>query len=315
MFENRLKEISSNFPKEPKKEYFILTHEKHKREVYFQNNKKAVEFIEIRLSSPFKKIVHFLIRLGILQIFLKKIKLSSKFGDAIFVGGQIKSFDLKEGNVLSFPLNKSEKSDFFESKKIQQKIFKKGFAPEIFELDKNVPFSKEELLKEYEKKEYESVFKRLYELYEKESVEKISIKNYMKFLFESLKKMGVRSNFITKILNKFSKNRGDVLIGKIHGDFSKEQILLKGNSYVFTDWDILEKKIGKGLIIRDLVSFFRREENLLKNINFKKLLKIYPKEVRENIKTYLILNEIYNITRRKEYLKIAIKRIENIFKD
>ena len=60
MLEKRIKEIDKNLSRE-RKEYFILTHKSHGREIYFQNNKKAIAFMKIKFNSPLKKIIHFLI--------------------------------------------------------------------------------------------------------------------------------------------------------------------------------------------------------------------------------------------------------------
>ena len=111
MYEKRLKELSDKFEIKEQRVFYILTHKKHAREIYFQNNKAAINFMENKLISPLKKFkkikitVYLLIRLGVLQPFLRKIKLPSKFGDVIFVAGQVKGFDLKKKEVISFPLS------------------------------------------------------------------------------------------------------------------------------------------------------------------------------------------------------------------
>jgi len=49
MFENKLKKISKEIFKDKNlKEYFILTHKKHKREMYFEcKNKRAKQIFKI----------------------------------------------------------------------------------------------------------------------------------------------------------------------------------------------------------------------------------------------------------------------------
>ena len=314
MFEKRLKEISEKLGGDSLKIYYVLSRKKHRREIYFENNQKSVAFIKIKFNSSYKKIAYFLIKLGILQPFLKKVKLSSKIGNVIFVGGQIKGFNLKKKTVISFPLHDIEKKDFVESKKIQKKFSKEGFAPNVLKLNKRIPFSVEELLKVYTGGYEEGVFKKLRSFYKKEGIEKTSIKKYVSFLLKRLKKMGVNETSLFKILKDFSKKKELLLISKIHGDFTREQILVKENSFVFTDWDSYEKELKKNLIIRDLVTFFRGETRFLDNKLFIRLLEIYPKEVKNNIKLYLILNEVYDVSRRNVFPDISKERIKNILK-
>ncbi len=319
MFEKRLKELSSKL-NHPERTYFILTHKKHKREVYFQNTNKAIKFLRIKFDpsvkkfKTIKKIIYLLIKIRILQIFLKKIRLSSDFGDVVFVGDQIKGFNLNKKMVFSFIRSGSERDRFIKSKKLQKELSKKKLAPEIIELNLKIPFSKEELLKSYKGNNYVDVFKKLYSFYEEQGIEKIPLKKYVNFLIKELEEKGIRERVFREILRKLAKDKKSLLVARVHGDFSEEQILLKKGSYVFTDWDTYEKKLKKNLITRDLASFFRENENLLKEKLFQRLLRIYPQEVRKNIKTYLILNDIYNVARRKGYLELSKKRIKNILK-
>jgi hypothetical protein len=316
MFEKRIKEISNLLKKDSEKTYFILTHKKHKREVYFQNNKKAIEFIKIKFDSSLKKfktikkIIYFLIKVRILQIFLKRVKLSSELGNVIFVANQIKGFDLNKKIVSSF-LNTKEmdKKLFVKSKEFQKKIAEKGFAPKVFEINKEFPFSKEELLPEYSGKNDYKLFKKLYSFYKYQVVEKISLKKHINFLVKGLKEKNIKEDFIKEVLNTLKNLNKNLLIAKVHGAFTKEQVLIKNSKYIFTDWSL-----EKNLIIRDLVNFFKEEKNLLKNKNFIKLLGIYPNEVREDIKLYLILNEIYQMIEKGKVLKQSKDRIKKFKK-
>tara|TARA_Y100000296_G_C5175068_1_gene259610 strand:- start:1811 stop:2758 length:948 start_codon:yes stop_codon:yes gene_type:complete len=314
MFEKKIKEISDSLNLDSEKDYFILTHKKHKREVYFQNNEKSIEFIKIKFDSSLKKfkiikkIIYFLIKAKVLQIFLKKIKLSSEFGDVIFVANQIKGFDLNKKIVYSFPKSKLDEKSFIKSKEFQKKISEKGFAPKILEINKKKIFSKEELLPEYSGKNDYKLFKKLYSFYKYQHIEKISLKKYVNFLIKGLREKNIKDDFIEESLYTLKNLNKNLLMTKVHGAFTKEQVLVKNDSYVFTDWGL-----EKNLIIRDLVTFFK-EEDLLKNKNFKKILKIYPNEVRENIKLYLVLNEIYQIMEKGKILKQSKDRIKNILK-
>jgi len=51
MFEKRLKELSKKIGEKQIRKFYILTHEKHFREIYFQNNKKAINFLKEHLSE------------------------------------------------------------------------------------------------------------------------------------------------------------------------------------------------------------------------------------------------------------------------
>ncbi len=166
MFEKKLKKISRKIGENELRKYYILTHKKHQREFYFQNSKKAREFLKEKINIPSnrfrktKKLAYFLIKLGLLQPFLKKIDLSSEFGDIIFVAEQIKGFNFKNKRVVSFPLHKKNKN-FIRSKKFQKKVAEKGFAPEIFEINEKIPYSKEQLLRVFQDGSHYKIFKKL----------------------------------------------------------------------------------------------------------------------------------------------------------
>jgi len=146
---------------------------------------------------------------------LKKIKLPVEFGDVIFIANQIKCFDLDKKVVISFPKNENKES-FIKSKEFQRELAEKGFAPEILELNRKIPCSKEELLEQYSGKNDLGVFKKLFSFY---------------------KMRGIEDEITT-----------------IHGSFSREQILEKNGSYVFTDW-----KPRKDFILTDLINFYKRK--------------------------------------------------------
>ncbi|MEX0920633.1 MAG: hypothetical protein WDZ69_03590 [Candidatus Pacearchaeota archaeon] len=305
MFEKRLKEISRKLGEESTKEFYILTHKKHRREIYFQNNKKSKGFIKNKLNSPLKMIVYFLIRTRVLQPFLKKIKLSSKLGDVIYVANQIKSFDLKNKEVTSFIKEDSNKKIFLELKKIHRKISKKGFAPEMVEINEEFPYSKEELLQQYGGEDDLRVFKRLMDYYKKTEIKEVSLEKYLFNFKKRLKRLNKKNyEFLDKTLRKiegqYSKKTKLKLV-RPHGSFAKEQVLVKGNSYVFTDFGPQEE----GLIIKDLADYFKKETDLLNNKRFKRILGIYPKDVRDNIKLYLLLEGINSEIKEKLILGIS----------
>jgi len=266
MFENRLKEISKKIDSEENK-YYILTHKKHKREIYFRNSKEAYSFMEFKFHSFIKRIIYFLIRTRLLQPFLKKIKLSKEFGDVIFIGNKITSFNLKKKEVLSFPLNENNNNELIKSKKFQKKIAEHGFAPQVYEINEKIPCSKEELLEVFKGNNYVNVFKKIQDFYNFMSIEKISLKK--------------------DIPN--SKKDLNLLITTLHGDFAKENILVKNGEIVFCDWNPY-----KGFILNDLINFFRGEKRLSKNKQFKSLLKLYPETVQENFGVYLMLSNFFS---------------------
>jgi len=250
MFENRLKEISKKIGSGENK-YYILTHKRHKREIYFKNSKQSYFFMEFKFHSFIKMIIYFLIRTGLLQPFLKKIKLSEEFGDVIFIGNKITSFNLKKKEVLSFPLNENDNNEFIKSKKFQKKIAEHGFASQVYEINEKIPYSREELLEVFEGDNYIGVFKKILDFYNFMGIERAS-------------------------------EDSNLLITTLHGDFAKENILVKNGKIVFCDWNPY-----KGLLLNDLINFFRGEKRLSKNKQFKNLLRLYPKTVQENFELYL----------------------------
>ena len=266
MFEYRLRELGNRIDFYPYAEecggdntYFIITNKE--REIYFKNTNNAIEFIKFKFQGSIKKrLAYFLIKLGILPLFLNSIRLHPAFGDVIFIGGQIKSFDLNDKKVMSFPLYDYEDEFFIRNKKFQMK--NKEYSPRILKgcvggyihKGKEYVYVKEEILEKYEGKDYLNIFKKLYSFYEKTGI----------------------------------KKKNGLLYVTSHGDFSKENLLKRGNEVIFTDWQSRED-----LITKDLHNFFIRDskENPMENKDFLEVLKIYPKEVQKNIKKYIQLNE------------------------
>jgi len=278
MFEYRLRELGNRIDFYPYAEecggdntYFIITNKE--REIYFKNTNNAIEFIKFKFQGSIKKrLAYFLIKLGILPLFLNSIRLHPAFGDVIFIGGQIKSFDLNDKKVMSFPLYDYEDEFFIRNKKFQMK--NKEYSPRILKgcvggyihKGKEYVYVKEEILEKYEGKDYLNIFKKLYSFYEKTGI----------------------------------KKKNGLLYVTSHGDFSKENLLVRNkycplnpeysiNEIVFTDWQSRED-----LITKDLHNFFIRDSkelNPLRNKDFLEVLKIYPKEVQENINKYIKINE------------------------
>ena len=313
MFEKILEGISGKLGPE-KREFFIISHKRYRREIYFRNTRNAVSFMKVRFNSLKKGFIFFLIKIGILQPFLKKIILSSKLGDVIFVASQIKSFDLEKKIVYSFIKNDSEKEDFLESKEYQMKMGKKGFAPEIIKFDRKMPFCEEELLKQYNGNYYAEFFEKLYSYYKNMGITRTSIKGYVKLLKKQMKDNNFMDEKISDLLKKLSSEKGNLLMTEIHGDFSKEQVLVKEDSYVFIDWNP-----EKRLILGDWIHFFNTSE-ILDKIPFERnkkaleLLKIYPKEVRKNFILYIILDSISSIINNESDQEIFFSRLNRLTK-
>lgn len=301
MFEKRLLEISKSFDHNKKEKYFILTHKKHKREIYFQNNKKTILFIKDKFGSFKKRLVYFFIKIKILQPFLKKIYLNKKIGDAILVAGQIKGFNLNEKTVLSFSKQSDENALFIKSKEYQKKMANSGFAPKILKINKQIPFSIEELLSASDENNFK-IFEKLVEYYMNVKIKKVLSEKFVSVLAKKIKNKKIK-----KLLQEISIRNTTLLISQVHGDFAKEQILKKNDKIVFIDWNA-----HPGLIIEDIVNFFCGEEDFLKNKEFLFLLKLYPNEVQRNISDYLILNEIIRISNDKKNLPLAKIRIRKL---
>lgn len=279
MFENQVKEISRKIGEEQLETYLILTHKKHKRDIYFQDSKQAIYFIKPRLNSFKKKIIYFLLKIRLLQPFLKKIYLSSKFGEVIYVGNQIKGFNLEKKIVLSFPLKyKNAEKNFLKLKRFQKKISFKGFAPEIFELDNKIPYSKEKILRE-DDVDYLLIFKRLLEFYNSMGIDKIPIKRYVSKL-----KGKVKEKYLREKLNALSKKNFIVFVTILHGDPAKENVLIKDGKIVFIDWNHY-----KGPMTDDLVGLLKKR---LSKKMFMSILEFYPKEIKNNLNSYLVLSRI-----------------------
>ena len=285
-----------------KKTFYILTHKKHKREIIFENNNMhAIKFMGNKFNSFQKRIIFSLIKFNILQIFLKKIKLDSNVGQLVFVGGQIKVFDFRRKEVLSFPTQENENKLFIKSREYQEKMAKKGFAPKILKINKQIPFSIEEFFPSIEKDCFK-IFKKLIEYYTKVKVKEESSKKFISVLAKKIK-----NEKIDLLLQEISKRNTTLLITQIHGDLAPEQVLKKNDEIIFTDWNP-----HYGLIIEDLVNFFREEVDLLKNKEFRRCLKLYPNKVQKNIRDYLILNEIVRISKNKNNLPLTKIRFKKL---
>ena len=288
MFEEQLKQISEKIKERELKKFYCLISHTHKRGIYFSSSKESMSFIKQKFHSFKKKPVYFLLKIGILQPFLNKVKLSKELGDVIFTAGKITCFNLKKNEVLSFPLNENRNKKFIASKMFQREVANYDFAPKVYEINGEVPYAKEELLQIYNDIDYINVFKKLKKYYYFVGIKKIPIKEYVINLKKELERQNIKNDLIDKQLDAFSKKELDLLVTTLHGDFAKENTLVKNGELVFIDWNKYH-----GLIIGDIINFFRGEENLLKNKNFKKVLELYPPTVQENIKVYLDLHNIF----------------------
>jgi len=116
----------------------------------------------------------------------------------------------------------------------------------------------------------------------------------------------VKNKYLMNVLKKLLKFDKKVLITTLHGDFAKENILInKKGLPVFIDWYSYT-----GLIIGDLINFFRGEKDLLRNKKFLEILNIFPKQVQKNIGSYIVLSEISLIIRVGKVNELSMKRIK-----
>jgi len=124
--------------------YYVLIRKKHNRLIAFRDRKKAIEFIEPKFRHSFLKRVYYYFFLD-KGYFLncKKIQLSSKLGDVIYVANQIKSFDLDKEEVYVFEKNKN---NFDLRIDLQKELSKNKLAPGILEENPDKLYYKEELL-------------------------------------------------------------------------------------------------------------------------------------------------------------------------
>lgn len=313
MYEERIKELSKKIGEKELKTFYILKHKKYRREIYFQNDKKAIEFINLKFTTKKcfyrKKIIYFFIKKSPFLFFLKKIKLSKKMGDVIFVAGTIKCFDLIKKEVLSFPVKKEKEDDFMRSEKFKKKFSEKGFAPKVYTLDKKKKLAKEELLTPFLKGDRYPIFKKLMEFHRMEGIEKVHIGEYTSRLKKELNNKKIKNRLIKNVLDSLGKKDIELMITALHGDFAKENTLIKskngGKEIVFTDWNPY-----KGLITNSLLNYFRETKNIKSSKYFSQIIKAYPKDVQENIDIYLILSEISLILKGKD-LDSAILKIKN----
>jgi hypothetical protein len=262
----RLNQLSRKLGKNNVK-FYMLYHKKHKRAALFRNTPESIRFIKRKFNSPFKKIIYTFIKLKVLQLFIRKINLSSELGDAIFIGNQIKGFRLRNKEVISFPLEVSTKSSFLKNKKFQRKVGAEGFAPQIKVVNVEKCFSVEPLLLERHNMDYRKIFSKLLNYYGSKGI--------------SFKSLGEVCR--TEDSKKDIKSSKKILVTKVHGDFAKQQVLFneEGEPF-FVDW---EPRIAP--ITEDLFSFFKNDKDGSKKI--KSLVKLYPKHVQDNFEIYLSL--------------------------
>ncbi len=290
MFEKNLKDISRKiFLDSDMGEYFILTRKKHHREMYFLlGDNDALKFAKTKFNSPLKKILYIFLRLNLPQPFLKKIKLSKNIGNVIFVGGQIKGFDLENNLAKSFPHTQGDDRKFIDDKTEQIKFSNKGFSPKIVNLDKKKCYSEEELFSQYEGDDI-PIFNRLIEFYNKNGLYNKSGKHIKNDISKNMNKNYLQDPILQKAINHIPKNK-NFLYTKIHGEFAKEQCLINDGKIYFVDLNTRD-----GLITEDLVNYFRANDNYFNTNKFLKILGAYPIAVKKNIKEYLIISELLRI--------------------
>lgn len=309
MFERRLLRISATMQGK-RKTFYRITHTKHRREIYFQNIAQAISFMRTKFNSPFKQGIYWLIRARVLPLFLPKLSLHEGFGEVIFVGGQIKGFNLKGKKVLSFPLHEKENKTFLQSKKAQRTAAKKGFAPTILSINAHPLSCEEELLTKYSGGREVFVFKRLMEYYDTQQQSTVSLGTYLTKLEKNAQRLKDPGHYIRQVIAMIEHHYPKTLplqLTNVHGDFSPEQVLKKGQSYVFVDWNT-----HTNIITKDLVNYFREEIDFLGNATFRTLLSLYPKDVQRNIALYIVLTELFTIISRGMIPQHAQERINCI---
>ena len=269
--------------KENERKFCLLKNRKSRRSIIFQKgNKDAIKFMKNKFFSPIKKIGHFLIRFNLLQIFLKKIKLDPSVGQLIFFGSQIKIFNFDKKIVISFLRCPGWEKGFIKNKELQKELEEKGFAPKILKIDKRTPYSIEELLEDKFKINSKIIFNKLLKFYNLQKIKKISYSSYIKKL-EKKPLFYKLPPQIKKELERIKNTKKTFYITKVHGDFGRSQLLLKGKEIVFTDWNLRED-----LLLADLFSFFKGSSNIFRERKFWELLNLFPKDVKENVKDYFV---------------------------
>ena len=147
IYKQRLEEIEKKLPETSKAEYFVLSSEYEKREIYFINTKESIKFMQTNTYSFKKKILAFLLKLNIIQPFLKKAMLDRGFGDVISIANSIKCFYIKGGWLRSFPLSDEKTSEFLRILRMREQF--QEFSPMIFKTDYSIPYYDEEMLERY----------------------------------------------------------------------------------------------------------------------------------------------------------------------
>jgi hypothetical protein len=66
------------------------------------------------------------------------------------------------------------------------------------------------------------------------------------------------------------------------------------------------------LAIEDLVAFFRSDDKFFEKVIFRKLIKKYPKHIREHLGEYLILRELLKVSRGIGNWDLSRNRISNL---
>jgi len=145
-----------------KEDYFILERPKHKRVICFCNNIKGLKFIKQKFRhSWYKRLVYVLIRLGFHKLFCKKISLSSKLGDVIYIANSVKSFDLDNECVYVFEKNMDE---LLKNVKIQNYLAMNNLAPKLLGISTRNYYA-EELLYSNNNLTTKEIFTKLNEFY------------------------------------------------------------------------------------------------------------------------------------------------------
>jgi hypothetical protein len=131
------------------KTFYKLIHKKHKRIIYFTNEKKSIDFIKQKMnSSLLKRCIHFLIRTKILLPFLQKVEYDIE-GHVILIANRIKFFDLNNKIVYNYPLDDKEKIEKFrKTLNIRLNLNDKPYAPKVLDFNYDDPSFVEEYIED-----------------------------------------------------------------------------------------------------------------------------------------------------------------------
>lgn len=303
MYEEEVLKVSENFQGDTGK-FFVLTNGAHNREMYIRSgDKAALNFIKPKFESSFKKrTAHKMLRMGLLQPFLKKVRLPTDTGSLILVGNQIKAFNIDNKLVYSFQ-HYQDNEKFISDKHDQLEISKEGYAPHVIKVNDDKVYCCEEMVIPYTG-DIAPAFEKLLEYYHRTDFIKMTPESLNFDDFMDKEKIDPMVDRAFSDINKMSH----FLISNIHGEFAKEQVVTDDvGNIMFVDWDSRE-----GLITEDLVNMFRNDPDYFLREEFLQIIQDYPQHVQDHLKEYLLLTEIIRAENDERDLPLSMVRIRNI---